>query len=203
MTTSVKERLQPELQKAKQESQQRAARIGDILKSAASMTFDEIKGGSTELNTLTRRSVAELLEELNEAEETSQETFEATSDEVSVDNIETQLTTEVAEPTAAQSAPTWKDLVTIAFQLVRDRRGNWFQQFKSHLNKNAAKFDGDMTEDYGDRYLKVKNVVQQIITRLQKPQSSATSTEAESEVRPVTIEVMDEDTAATETQPTQ
>ena len=196
MTTSVKERLQPELQKAKQESQQRAARIGDILKSAASMTFDEIKGGSTELNTLTRLSVAELLEELNEAPEEA-------LDEVSVDNLEAQLSTEVAEPAATQSAPTWKDLITIAFQLVRDRKGNWFQQFKSHLNKNAAKFDDDMTEDYGDRYLKVKNVVRQIVTQLQRLQSSDTSTEGESEVRPVSIEVMDDDTPATETQAVQ
>ncbi|WP_204140536.1 hypothetical protein [Halomicronema sp. CCY15110] len=196
MTNTVKERLQPEFAKAKQDSQQRAARISEILKSAASMTFAEIKGGSTELNTFTRRSVAELLEELNEVPVES-------LDEVPVNDRETQVSTEVAEPAAPPSAPTWKDLITIALQLVRDRKGNWLQQFKAHLNKNAEKFDGDMTDDYGDRYLKVKNVVQTIATWLTKTHSPATTTETASESRPVSIEVMDDEPAATETQPAQ
>lgn len=96
-----------------------------------------------------------------------------------------------------------KDLITIALQLVRDRKGDWFQQFKAYLNKNAAQFDGDMTEDYGDRYLKVKNVFQRLATWLKNAQSSAATTAAESESRPVTIEVVDDDTTATETQPGQ
>jgi hypothetical protein len=196
MTSTVKERLQPEFAKAKQESQQRAARISEILKSAASLTFTEIKGGSTELNTITRRSVAELLEELNEVPAESE-------DEVAVNDSATQLSTEVAEPAAPPSAPTWKDLITIALQLVRDRKGDWLQQFKAHLNKNAEKFDGDMTEDYGDRYLKVKNVVQQIATWLKNAPSSAPATEAESEMRPVSIEVIDDDPATTETKTAQ
>ena len=196
MTNTVKERLQPEFAKAKQESQQRAARISEILKSAASMTFAEIKGGSTELNTFTRRSVAELLEELNEVPVES-------LDEVPVNDRETQISTEVAEPAAPPSAPTWKDLITIARQLVRDRKGNWLQQFKAHLNKNAEKFDGDMTDDYGDRYLKVKNVVQQMVAWLKNTPSPDPATAAESEIHPVSIEVMDDEPAATETQPAQ
>ena len=97
------------------------------------MTFEELKGGSTELNMLTRRSVAELLEELNEVPVES-------LDEVPTNDIDLQLSTEVAEPVATTSAPTWKDLITISLQLGRDRLGDWGQQFKAHLHQNAAKF---------------------------------------------------------------
>ncbi len=198
MTNTVKERLQPELDKAKQESQQRAARISDILKSAASMTFDEIKGGSVELNTLTRRSVAELLEELNEVEASTDDMAE-----VSVEDTEVQLSTDVDASASTSSAPTWKDLVTIALHIVRDRKGDWYQQLKAYLNKNAEKFDGDMTGEYGDRYLKVKAVVQKIATWLKDVQRPETSSETESDIRPVSIEVLDDDPSETETQPAQ
>ena len=66
MTTSVKERLKTDLEQAQQGSKQRAAKISDILKSAASMTVDELKEGSAELHVLTRTSLAELLEELED-----------------------------------------------------------------------------------------------------------------------------------------
>ena len=190
MANTVKERIQPELDKAKQESKQRAARISDILKSAASMTFEEVKGGSAELNTLTRRSVAELLEELDEMPD-------EVLDDLPVDTTTTQLSTEVEAAATEPSAPTWKELLTNLFEIVRDRRGDWLQQFKAYLGKNAEKFDGDMTEEYGDRYRKVKSVLQHLVTQLRNAQRQASPANTETEARPVSIEVVDDDTAET------
>lgn len=51
------------------------------------------------MNTLTRRSVAELLEELNEVPAES-------VNEVPINDSETQLSAEVADPAAPKSAPT-------------------------------------------------------------------------------------------------
>lgn len=188
MTNSVKERIRPELEQAKEESKQRAERISEILKAAASMTFEELKGGSAELNVLTRKSVAELLEELKETPE-----FEV------VDVDSSQLSTEVIEAESTEkTAPTWKELLTNALQIVRDRKGDWFQQLKDYWHDNAAKYDADMTEEYGDRYLKVKSVVKQVMDWFKSANQRAKAATTEADVQPVNIEVMDGDSDGTE-----
>lgn len=185
MATSVKERIKPEFEQAKVESKQRAERIGEILKSAASLTFEELKGGSAELNVLTRKSLAELLDELKESPEV--EPIDV------INTTEVQLSTEVVEPEAVDKpAPTWKELLTNAFHIVRDRRGDWFQQLKDYLSKSAAKYDADLTEEHGDRYGKAKSTLKRAVAwyKATKAQADAAAT-TDSSVRPVNIEVVD------------
>lgn len=188
MATSVKERIKPEFEQAKAESKQRAERIGEILKSAASMTFEEIKGGSAELNVLTRKSLAELLDELKEVPDV--EPIDV------INTTEVQLSTEVVEPAATDKpAPSWQELLTNAFHIVRNRRGDWFQQLKNYLSDSAAKYDTDMTEEHGDRYMKAKSALKRAIAWYQVTKARADAAATASDTRPVKIEVTDEQTA--------
>lgn len=193
MTTSVKERIQPELDQAKEESKLRAERISDILKAAASMTFEELKGGSTELNVITRKSLGKLLEELEEV---------ADSEDIAVNAVVSEMTLEpeVDEASTTQEAiPTWKELLTDAIKIVRDRRGDWFQRLKDHWAQSAAKVDTDMTDEYGDRYLKAKSVFQQIVawyhSTKKRPNDNNT---VQQNAQPVNIEVVDDEATNSE-----
>lgn len=177
MNAPVKERLKSELEQAKAENKQRAARIGDILKAAASMTAAEIKDGSAELHTLTRKSLAEVLADLQEADAATTPT-------------ETGAEPQPDAP-AAQPAPSWQELLRHAAAIVRDRRGDWLQQLKDYWQGNAAKFDQDMTADYGDRYRKAKSIFQRAVAWFEARRADANAVKTESDVQPVAIEVMD------------
>lgn len=186
MTTSVKERIQTELEQAQAESKQRANRIGDILKVAASMTFEEIKEGSSELNVTTRKSVAEILEDLHEA---SESTADVVTDEANPGPE--AAAAEANSSTSETVVPTWKTILLNALTVVRDRRGDWFQAFRKSVNNNAVKFDHDMTNEYGDRYLKARSFFQQVVEQLKSQTASSKPETAPSQ--PVTIEVIDAD----------
>ena len=178
MTTSVKERLKIDLEKAQKGGKQRATKISDILKSAASMTVDEIKEGSAELHVLTRQSFAELLEELN----------------VASDEVDAVATAPIADEANTEEAPTWQAILKTALAIVRDRKGDWLQAFKTHLQENAAKFDSDMTDEHGDRYLKAKSFLGKVVAWV-KAQQVIAKTQSQ-HTQPVSIEVVDGDDAA-------
>lgn len=193
MTTSVKERIKAELEQAQVESKQRANRIGDILKAAASMTFEEIKEGSSVLNVATRKSVAEVLEELQETPQPSSDVTDPVDPAISADSTTDDFTAAAtAEAEADNAAPTWRSILLNAVALVRDRKGDWFQAFKKSLNRNAVKFDQEMSDEYGDRYLKVRSFFQRIVDQV-KAQKATSPTSSTSDGQPVTIEVMDDD----------
>jgi hypothetical protein len=182
MKTPVKERLKTELDQVKEDGKLRAERISDILKAAASMTFEEIKEGSAELNVLTRKSLAEMLEDLDETPEMTEAEYVASQVKVPQETPET----------AAKSAPSWKEIFLRAFTIVRDRRGDWFQQLKDYWHEHAAKFDQDMTEEYGDRYLKVKALRQRIFDWFVANVAKANSNRGQDD-QAVNIQVMDKD----------
>lgn len=192
MTTETKERIKTDLEQAKQEGKQRAERISDILKSAASMTFDEIKGGSAELNTLTRKSLAQLLDDLKEEAEVNDA-------EVEPAVAEAEVVAEAETITDAEaSAPSWRELITHALAIVRDRKGDWWQRLKEYLSESAVKYDSDMSEEYGDRYLKAKTFVKRLLARLEAIKAQANKPSAETSAQPVNIEVIDDNQSATE-----
>jgi|GEM_PF-528611 len=186
MTTSVKERIKAELNQAQTESKQRANRIGDILRAAASMTFEEVKEGSAELNVITRKSVAEILEELKEAPAETVVTDEVTTD------ISPEVVGAKSQPAGDVPAPTWRSLIINAIAIVRDRQGDWLQALKDYWQENATKVDQDMSEEYGDRYLKVRSFFQRVVEQMK---TKATTPQATSGAgsQPVTIEVVDAD----------
>jgi gas vesicle protein len=194
MTTPVKDRFKTELEQAKSETKQRADRIGGILKDAAAMTFDELKGGSAELNSLTRKSLAELLEELKEPSDEQVE---------SVPTPETMAESAAAADAAtADNLPTWKELLVHMVAIVRDRKGDWFQTFKKYLSAQATKLDSDMTAEHGDRYRNAKTNLQQVVSWLASKVQANTAS-GKQDVKPVNIEVVDDandDTTAEQVQ---
>lgn len=163
MTTPVKERIKTELQQAKVEGKQRATRIGDILKNAASMTFDEVKEGSSNLHVSARKSIAVILEELKETPEVTTDVTNETAVILAAD----------VETDTAEAAPSWKTIVSHALGIVRDRKGDWLQALQKHLAENAGKLDQDLTAQHGDRYLKVKQTFKGIVNRLKAAKAGA------------------------------
>ena len=185
MTTTVKERIKTELQQAKIEGKQRATRIGDILKNAASMTFDEVKEGSSNLHVSARKSIAEILEELKETPEV---TSDATNETVATGAAE-------VETDPAEVAPSWKTIISHTVAIVRDRKGNWLQALKESLGKSAGELDQDLTAQHGDRYLKVKQIFKGLANRVRAAQSEARQTNCTDEApsQPISIEVLNDD----------
>ncbi|MDB9527328.1 hypothetical protein PN498_15110 [Oscillatoria sp. CS-180] len=183
MTTTVKERIQTEMDQAQDSGKQRAERISDILKAAASLTFEELKGGSAELQVSARRSLSELLEDLQEASDTE----DAQISEILAD-------AESEEPTVdSEPAPTWRELFGRALAVVRDRKGDWLQQFREQLRKDAVKFDNDMTGEHGDRYLKVKSILKRVIARFEELKANRDHDVSSQTAQPVNVEIADGD----------
>lgn len=187
MSTSVKDRLKTELEQAQSEGKQRASRISDILKAAASMTFEELKEGSAELNVVTRKSVAEILTDL---QETPAAATAATADPTVPVSHEPVVEEDLTEEAAV--APSWQSILKDAIAIVRDRRGDWFQAFKVRFRDNAAKADQEIMDQYGDRYLKVKHFFQRVVEQIKSSQA-ATQSPTDSDGQPVSIEIMEED----------
>ena len=191
MATTVKERIKTELEQVKVEGKQRATRIGDILKDAASMSFGEIKEGSSNLNVSARQSIAEILEELNE---TAKDTTDTTHETVATSTADVESDT-------TKAAPSWKIIVGHALEIVRNRKGDWFQALKEYLAENAGKLDQELTTQHGDRYLKVRQVLNGIASRLKATQAKAKwASEADTNYsQPINAEIVDTKTSADST----
>ncbi|MEL6381024.1 MAG: hypothetical protein AAFQ89_00840 [Cyanobacteria bacterium J06626_18] len=180
MTTTTTERTQTDWTQAREENKQRAARVREILKAAALETFSEVKAGSADLNVLTRQSMDAWLEEQVAA------TTKSAGETVSVQPT-------VATDTEGKAAiPTWRELILRSLGIVRDRKADWFQQFRTHLKEQAAKFDADMTEAKGDSYSKAKSLFQRLVTWVESNRHQDTHATPSEESQPVSIEVIDE-----------
>ena len=64
MANEIKAQLKTELQNAKAQGQTRATRIGDILKSAAAQTIDEVKQGSSEMRNIATGTFSTVVDNL-------------------------------------------------------------------------------------------------------------------------------------------
>ncbi|MEM6837227.1 MAG: hypothetical protein AAF609_10245 [Cyanobacteria bacterium P01_C01_bin.120] len=188
MTTPVKERIKIDLEQAQVNGKQRANRIGNILKEAASMTFEEVKEGSAELNFVTKKTLAELLEDWQAVDDLGQEKDDKVV--LSVDDG-----TSAEQPSAD---PSWRAIIRHALSIVRDRRGDWFQAFKTHLHENAVSADQDLTERYRDRYTTVKKVFQRVVEQI-KAQSMTPETAQQADSQPLKVKIVDGDAEAAST----
>ncbi len=68
MTNDIKTQLQTDFQNAKLQGSTRVARIRDILRSAASQTFDEVKQGSGEIREIATGRFSTVIDTLDEGE---------------------------------------------------------------------------------------------------------------------------------------
>ncbi|MEO1069610.1 MAG: hypothetical protein AAFW95_10900 [Cyanobacteria bacterium J06638_6] len=176
MTKTVQDRVKTDWEKAQKEGSQRAERIRKIVQSAATEAFGEIKGGSSEFETIGRKSLAEMIEQLK-----AKEAAEAAAEASEADG---------ATPEA--EAPTWAEIFADLRHLANDRKVDWAQQALTTLQSQIDRFDADMATDYGDRYRLVRplvrgvrSVVALLYSKLSQPAEPAAAT-------PVQIEVLDD-----------
>ena len=164
MTTTVKEKITTDFQKAKEEGGLRAERIREILKEAVSQAATEVKAGSGEIRTIAQDAIAAVLENVQgRGEETKTdltasvecivEGIKASKQEVIskaqayVDQLQAQVNTQsqeldadidgalvAIESTAQESTSDFKTLLASVVKLIRSSR-----QF-AVLQEEYAKF---------------------------------------------------------------
>ena len=161
MTTTTQDRIKANWEQARQESKQRADRIRELLQAAAAESFSEVRSGSAELNVLTRKSVAQWLEDLKEA-----------ADSPAVVDVEPAI--DSSKAIQVIKVPSWRELLGRSLKIVRDRKGDWLQQLVDYWQEQLAKFDVDMTQQQGDRYVKVKSVFQRILSWFESAKGKST-----------------------------
>lgn len=148
MSESMKERIAADLQKAKAEGGERAARIGGIIRQAAAQTVTEFKQGSTEVRAIAKDALASVVENLSEKTEPGTEAS--------------------SEPPASVS---WKVLVVKLVTTVKNRLfASWNREYTqlhnqySGLKERAINLDQTLTDRYGDGYAAVKQRLDKVAT---------------------------------------
>lgn len=203
MTNTVQDKVKSDFEKAQQEGGQRLARIRDIVKAAATEAFSELKDGSTEIESLSRKSLADMIAQIKTQEAAEAAIIETTETTTVV--VEGQVAPPLelsleggesvgesgntAEATA--KAPTWQELFADVLNLANERKADWAEQFLVRLQTQMERFDTDMVAEYGGRYRLVqpavwglRRLVDLAHRRVAKPSASEPAT-------PVTIEVLD------------
>ncbi|MBD0267873.1 MAG: hypothetical protein ICV77_06210 [Cyanobacteria bacterium Co-bin8] len=186
MTTSVKEQLNTDWQKAQEVGGQRASRLREILKSASSEAFTELKGGSSEIRELSREALAGLITYLKTQDASGEATRGPQVSAVESDLI--LIEAQAGGETTEKALPSWRQLLTELFGLVRDRRADWIQLLGQQVNRYTVKVDSELTQEYGDRYQRVKEQFQKARRYGVAAPSASTKTPA----TPVEIEVLED-----------
>lgn len=147
MSESVKENITTDLQKAKAEGKMRVERIQGIVRDAFSQTMTEVKEGSGEIRAIVKETLSKTLETVNEKSEPKEET--------------------------AQKAPltSSKSMILAIFKAIRSRLfANLHQKYTdlpnqyTNLKNRAVNVDANLTERYGDRYVAVKQRLDNVAT---------------------------------------
>lgn len=134
MTDSIKDQLAEDLEQVKTQGAPRASRIGEIVKTAASQVFAELKEGSGEIGAIAKKR-------LNTTAETLNSKTTPTTDET---------TGETPAETAGQwTGSTFSNLVLGLFNLIKQGFGG---------------LDAKLNERYGDRYQSAKQRMDQTAT---------------------------------------
>lgn len=178
MTTTVRDRITTPLKAAQTQGSKRAQRIRNIVSGAATETFGELKGGTADLESLSRQSLAELVAQLQaqtEAAETGTPT--ATEQTASLAVTEDNL----------QPVPTWRQIIADLAGWLNGRKGPWTHQLLVRLDHQLAQYDQDMTTRYGDEYRTVAKVVARLRTLVQWAMAK---TETQAESPSVAVEVL-------------
>lgn len=185
MTPSVKDQLGHDWQKAQDVSHQRAARLRDIFKTASSEAFSELKSGSSEVQAVGRNALAKLIIYLKEQDLSGAAT--APEQEVASDSAVILVEGEVADSTPVSdeaALPSWRQLFAELLELIRDRRTDWRQFLHLQFHRYTTKVEGDLTQEYGERYQRLKTQFKKAQAHVQKaqPKPETTATQVEVEV---------------------
>jgi hypothetical protein len=190
MTSTVQDKVKTDWQQVQTEGGQRLSRIRDIFKAASSEALGELKAGTNELQTLSRKSLAEMIAQLKETEQTEQ-TEQSIVFEAEVESDATDLTL-AGEPESA-AVPTWRQLFIDFWHIANDHKGEWTQQMLARLLIQMDQFDADMTAEYGERYRPFQRLIKVIRALVNGAHNRVSSPTAPSQ--PVVVEVLHDEPA--------
>jgi len=180
MTNSVQDRVKTEWEKAQKEGGQRASRIREIVKAAATEALAELRDGSSEIETQGRKTLSEMIEQLRANEAADAAAAEAVADAV-------------AEAVQAEAdAPTWAQIFADLRYLANDRKVDWAQSLLTKLQTQVERFDADMATEYGDRYRFARPLVRGFRSLVALAYSKMGQPAEPTAPTPVHIEVLDE-----------
>lgn len=185
MTTPVKEQLTYDWQKAQEVGSQKLERLREILKMASQEVVSELKGGSSEIETVGRGALANLIISLKQPADEPATAAPADSDEHTLIVIASQT----AEPTVA---PTWRQLLSDLVGLVRDRRGDLLQLVRHQFQIYLQKVDTDMNQEYGDRYEQLKAQFRKARDRYGVSRQGTSAAAESAAAKPVEVEVLED-----------
>jgi hypothetical protein len=182
MTNSVQDRVKTEWEKAQKEGGQRASRIREIVKAAATEALAELRDGSSEIETQGRKTLSEMIEQLRANEAADAAAAEAVADAVA----------EAVQAEAEAPAPTWAQIFADLRYLANDRKVDWAQSLLTKLQTQVERFDADMATEYGDRYRFARPLVRGFRSLVALAYSKMGQPAEPAAPTPVHIEVLDE-----------
>lgn len=187
MTNTAQDKVKTDWKQVQSEGSQRLGRIGKIFKAASSEAFDELKAGTDEVQTLSRKSLAEMIAQLKETEAAAAKA-DAIVLETEVESDATDLV--VAEEPEATEIPTWRQLFVDFWHIANDRKGEWTKDVLARLQIQMDKFDTQMVEEYGERYAPFRRLVK--VIRFLVDTAYNRVSKAEKDAQPVSVEVLDQ-----------
>lgn len=193
MTNTAQDKVKTDWKQVQSEGSQRLGRIGKIFKAASSEAFDELKAGTDEVQTLSRKSLAEMIAQLKETEAAAAKA-DAIVLETEVESDATDLV--MAEEPEATEVPTWRQLFVDFWHIANDRKGEWTQDVLARLQIQMDKFDTHMVEEYGERYTPFRRLVK--VIRFLVDTAYNRVSKAEKDSKPVSVEVLDQNASDVE-----
>lgn len=194
MAETVQEQVKADWKKVREEGGQRVGRIRHIVAAAASEAFGELKEGSAEVQTISRKTLAEMIAQFKQSEAGQQPeaNSELHQDVVATTTDTTDMVTMPSTPETAAEVPTWRQIFRELWGIVNRRKGTWSYQLLNRLQAQMAKFDADMTKEYSDRYRPFSKIVNRLRKWVElaanKIKANDSSTHSAS---PVQVEVLD------------
>lgn len=193
MTNTAQDKVKTDWKQVQSEGSQRLGRIGKIFKAASSEAFDELKAGTDEVQTLSRKSLAEMIAQLKETEAAAAKA-DAIVLETEVESDATDLV--MAEEPEATEVPTWRQLFVDFWHIANDRKGEWTQDVLARLQIQMDKFDTHMVEEYGERYTPFRRLVK--VIRFLVDTAYNRVSKAEKDSKPVSVKVLDQNASDVE-----
>lgn len=192
-TNTVQEKVKADWEKAQKEGGQRVERIREIVKAAATEALSEIKGGSSELESISRQTLAEMIAQLKakEAAEADATVVEQTvaGQTTDADGIGAE-STESSDHTPG--TPSWQQLLADLFSLANERKGGWAQQVLARIQTQMDRFDADMATEYSDRYQPFRPVVKGLRSLIDLAYAKVATGSQPAPAEPVQIVVLDD-----------
>ncbi|BAZ06089.1 hypothetical protein [Calothrix sp. NIES-3974] len=171
--STVKERIVKDLEQVKEQGSARTQRIREIVQVAVGDAMHELKGGATEIRSLTQDAVTAVIEHLKskgkQAKNEVMAAMEGAVAGVSDKSVasETQAQEQqileavdgalvAVETNQKQESRSFLSLLLAAFNALKAKLFASLHQENASLQELLAKWDTSLTEKYGDRYTQIK-----------------------------------------------